>query len=352
MKVDPHIIKRYLDGTGEKGDEEKIGYWFSNSGEEAELREAYNRYWNELPDTMETEGYDEAKMLGEIYHQIKIDESKSSKEPVKRNITQRIITILTRIAAVLFIPLTIFVLLNKERFTSTETGVAYSEIYAPMGTRTKFYLPDGSYGYLNAGSSIKFPTVFKEKSRDISLNGEAFFDVRSNPEKPFIVSGENIKVIAYGTSFNVEAYSEDQINRITLVHGKVEVFGKKNDEVRNLGILNPGEMCVFNEKESSYKFVQVNANNIVSWKDGRLVFINEPFNEVIKKLNRKYSVNMIIKDKKLNDYSYKATFEDETLDEALNLLKLSAPIEIKELQREKRPDGSFGEKTIEFYFRN
>jgi ferric-dicitrate binding protein FerR (iron transport regulator) len=194
--------------------------------------------------------------------------------------------------------------------------------------------------------------VFKGKSREVALNGEAYFDVISNPQKPFVVSGKNIRVVAYGTSFNVEAYPEDQMNKVTLVKGKVEVFGEKDNKTRSLGLLTPGEMCVFNSEQSSAEFVRVDASKITSWKDGKLVFINEPFSEVVKKLDRRYSVNIVIKDERLKDYSYLATFEDETLDEALNLLKLSAPIKIKEREREKKPDGSYGERTIEFYFKN
>jgi len=352
MRIDPTIIKRYLDGSGEKGDQEKIMYWFSNLPDESELRDIYNRYWKELPEDTCEEGYDERKMLGEIYHRIRIEESLLSNEKEKSRTLRKVITIFTRIAALLFIPLTVFVFLNRDRLTPAKSDVAYSEIYAPLGTRTKFYLPDGSSGYLNAGSTIQFPTAFTGKSRKVNLKGEAYFDVRSNPDKPFIVSGENIRAIAYGTAFNVEAYPGDPVNKVTLVHGKVEVLGRNKNELQSLGILKPDEMWIFNGEGASSKFVQVNAKNVVSWKDGKLIFRNDPFSEVIKKLNRKYSVNIIIKDNRLNDYSYMATFEDETLDEVLKLLKLSAPIKMKELKREKNPDGSFGERSIELYYTN
>jgi len=353
MKVDPHIIKRYLDQAGKKGDKEKILSWFSGIQTEHDLRQAYHRYWNEMTGTPEAEAhYDADMVLGKIYRQIKIEESKVTGKAGNRSITQKIISMVTRVAAVLFIPLTIFIYINKERLTATGAGAAYSEIYAPPGTRTRFSLPDGSTGYLNARSSIRFSPVFKEKSREVTLNGEAYFDVRSNPRKPFIVSGGKVKVIAYGTAFNVESYPGDRINKVTLVNGKVEVIGERNNKPESLGILTPGEMCVFNIEKSSSGIIQVDTQKITSWKDGKLVFINEPFNEVIKKLNRRYSVNMVVKDERLKDYSYLATFEDETLDEALKLLKLSAPIEINELERKKKPDGSYGERTIEFYFKN
>jgi len=353
MKVDFQIIKRYLDGNGLKEDKEKILSWFSSDEAKEDLHKQYRLYWNDLPATLPTEGYDEEKMLGKVYHQIKLEEAKASGKLKKRRITQKVITLMTRVAAILFIPLSIIALTNWDRFTTTENYPVYSEIHAPEGTRTKFNLPDGSVGCLNGGSTVRFPSVFKGKSREVSLKGEAYFDVRSNPQKPFIVSGQNINVIAYGTSFNVEAYPEDKTNKVTLVKGKVEVQEKKDDNVRSLGTLLPGEMCVFDEKNLSAQVIHVDADKIVSWKDGKLVFINEPFDEVVKKLNRRYGVNITIKDQKLRDYTYLATFlEDETLDEVLKLLALSAPIEITDLGREIKQDSSYGGRTIEFRFRN
>lgn len=351
MRVDSDIIKRYLDGIGNKEDKEKVLFWFSDNQQESDLRKEYYHYWIELLADLDVEEYDEEKMLGVIHHKIWLDESKSIDEPKPRDSTvSRVVSILTKVAAVLFIPLTIFIFINRERFT-TKGDIAYSEVYAPMGTRTKFNLPDGSTGYLNGGSSVKFSNEFKGDFRKVQLKGEAFFDVVSNPKKPFVVSGSNINVVAYGTSFNVEAYPEDRTSKVTLVEGKVEVFAKVENKEQSLGKLDPGEMCVLDTENSSYQFLQVNANKIVSWKDGKLVFVNEPFEEVVKKLNRRYSVDIIIKDEKLKAFTYLATFEDETLDEVLKLIKISAPIEVKDLGRKIRQDGTIGERIIEFDFK-
>lgn len=351
-KVTPHIIKRYLDGTGKKGDKEMIVSWFSNFETDTELRRFYKTYWDEMTVSEKLDGYNEEHILGKIYHQIKIEESNAQVKSVKYGQSKRVLNILTRVAAVLFLPLTIFILLNKDRLATTDSNIAWSEIYAPLGTRTQFSLPDGSTGYLNAGSSIRFASVFEGKTRDVALNGEAYFDVVTNPQKPFVVSGNNIRVVAYGTSFNVDAYPEDLFNKVTLVKGKVEVLGENKEGIESLGMLAPGQMCLFNNENLTAQFVQVDASKITSWKDGKLVFINEPLGEVVKKLNRRYSVNIVINDEQLKNYSYLATFEDETLDQALQLLKLSAPIEIKEKEREKGPDSSLGERNIELYFKN
>ena len=334
-----------------RGTESKSCPGFSGNQAESDLRREYYRYWTELPTDINMEDYDEEKMLGKIYREIKLEESKSLEESKPGNgAVRKVISLLTKVAAVLFIPLTIFIFINRDRFISTDY-IAYSEVYAPMGTRTKFNLPDGSVGYLNGGSTVKFSNVFKGKSREVQLKGEAFFDVQSNPKKPFVVSGSNINVVAYGTSFNVEAYPEDKINKVTLVKGKVEVLEKTESKLQSLGMLAPGEMCVFNKEKASHQFVQVDADKIVSWKDGKLVFINEPFEEVVKKLNRRYSVNIIIKDEKLKTYTYLATFEDETLDEVLKLITISAPIEVKDLGRKIGTDGTSEARNIEFYLK-
>lgn len=351
MKIDFEILSRYLKGKDQQGDKEKIMSWFS-SNQIKQLRENYQRYWDELSDEFCDEEYNEEIVLGKIYHKIKLHESSLHAKQERKPQVKKLFTIITRVAAVLFIPLSIFILINSDRFFTSETSVSFSEIYAPTGTRAKFNLPDGSSGYLNGGSTLKFPIKFSEKSRNVSLQGEAYFDVVSNPKKPFIVSGSKINVVAYGTSFNVDAYPGDNNNKAVLVKGKIEVFGKTNNQTQSLGVLNPGEMCSFDIEKSSYKIAKVDADKIVSWKDGKLVFINAPFEEVVKKLNRRYSANIVIKDQKLKTYTYLATFEDETLDEVLKLIQLSAPISVTDLGRKSRsPDGSFNARNIEFYLK-
>lgn len=349
MKVDYKIIKHFLNGIEEKENQTKILSWFTDFQADRNLRQEYLRYWNEeLTGDLNIEDYDSEKILGKIYHTIQLEESKSA---IRRKTTGKIISIITKVAAVLFIPLTIFIFLNRERYFETKANVTYSEIYSPLGTRTMFYLPDGSSGYLNGGSTIKFPTTFIGNTRDVNLIGEAYFDVVSNPKKPFNVNCKNITVVAHGTSFNVESFPEDKTNKVTLEKGKVEVLVKKNGQIQKLGTLNPNQMCVYNENTSSYQIIDTDADKVIAWKEGKLVFINDPFEDVINKLNRRYNINMIIKDSKLKEYTYLATFEDESLDEVIKLLQLSAPIEVKNLGRKRKPDGAFEKRVVELYYK-
>ena len=347
MEVDFQVLKRYLEGKSKDGDKKIIISWFSDIQAERDLRKQYQHFWNELAQKPDNIGYDGSLILDRIYHKIKLEESR---ELAGKRLTARVINILSKVAAVLFIPVIVSILIYKNDFIPGTGEIAYSEIYSPLGTRTQFYLPDGSSGWLNGGSYLEFPLQFKEKTREVVLRGEAYFDVRSNPKKPFIVKGDNIEVVAHGTSFNVMAYPEDQIIRVTLVKGHINVSGTKDGSSKNIKMTEPGYTCSYDLKTSSFKTSIVDINKIISWKDGRLVFRDEPFNEVVRKINRWYNVNIIIKDTILESYTYLATFEDETLDEVLKLLKLSAPIDYKDIGRKIREDGTFEKRVIELYF--
>jgi len=347
MKVDFQVIKRYLEGNEKDGDKEQILNWFSNLRYDSDLRKQYQHYWNELVNIPDFKGYDGSIILNKIYHKIKLEESGTLQE--KRAVT-RIINILSRVAAILFIPIITFLLIYRNDSRPITNEEAYSEIYSPLGTRTMFYLPDGSKGWLNGGSYLEFPAAFKGKSREVLLRGEAYFNIKSDKKRPFIVSGTNFEVVASGTSFNVSAYPEDQLINVTLVIGNIKVSGIHYGKVRNFGTIKPNQMCIYDLSSFSHKIIPVDANKVISWKEGKLTFRNEPFKEVVRKINRWYNVDIIIKDKILESYTYLATFEDETLDEVLKLLKLSAPIEYNDIGRELREDGTFEKRKIELYY--
>jgi ferric-dicitrate binding protein FerR (iron transport regulator) len=347
MKIDSQLIKRYLKGEAREGDKETISIWFSDLQAEALLRKEYKQIWDEIPEESDTGEYDGSMILNSIYHQIKLDESR---EASSVSFMKRAINIISRVAAILFIPLVMFLLIFKNEPFQGKEEIAYSEIYSPLGTRTQFYLPDGSTGWLNSDSYLEFPLSFRGRSREVMLRGEAYFDIASDPKKPFIVNGDNFEVVAHGTSFDVRAYPNDDIISVTLVQGNIDVSGIKDDQRRKISLTESGYMCFYNLKTMICKTSKVDVDKITSWKEGRLVFRDEPFEEVVKKINRWYNVNIVIKDKVLESYTYLATFEDETLDEVLKLLKLSAPIDYKDIGRKVREDGTFEKRVIELYY--
>jgi ferric-dicitrate binding protein FerR (iron transport regulator) len=259
---------------------------------------------------------------------------------------------LVKAAAVLFIPLLVlYVSRDNIRKNNTVSEVTYSEIYSPMGSRTMFYLPDGSKGWLNGGSYLKYAEGFPGKTRDVILRGEAFFDVKTNPKKPFIVTGKNLDIVATGTSFNVLAREDEAETEIVLVEGKLDIYRNtfKGQELITSSV--PGELLHYLPQQTGSFIQKVDVDKYVSWTKGKLVFREDPFADVVKKINRWYNVNILIKDKILESYKYVATFQDETLDEVLKMLAVSAPISYRNLPRKQLADGTFEKRIIELYYK-
>jgi ferric-dicitrate binding protein FerR (iron transport regulator) len=246
-------------------------------------------------------------------------------------------------------PLLLASLLLLFQVKSFRSDKSWAEIHAPYGTRTDFSLPDGSTGHLNGGSTIKFPAQFTGKVRNIRLTGEAYFDVISNHKRPFIVSTEEIDVKATGTSFNVMSYPDEKITEVTLLNGKVEVFKKGENVIKSVGVLKPDESFIYNVLSHSGKIQSGNSADRLSWIDGKLLFKYEPFDEVVRKLNRWYNVDIVIRDTLLESYIYYGAFQNEPLDEVLKLLQYTAPIRYKDFERKRKQDGTFEKRKIEIY---
>ena len=181
-------------------------------------------------------------------------------------------------AAILLLPLVVFssyLFISNQRTEYSQ--VAYQEVFAPYGTHSRVNLPDGSLVWLNAGSSLKYPTVFDWDKRQVELSGEAYFEVESDPEHPFIVQTDGVEVSAVGTAFNVEAYRNDSIVAVTMAIGKVNVsLGKQR-----VFSLVSGERMGYNVNTSSCRIEQIDPYKWYAWKDGALVFRNDPLEEWI-----------------------------------------------------------------------
>jgi len=250
----------------------------------------------------------------------------------KGNKKIQLITILTRVAAVLFIPLLIassWLLYNKEQNQdhSTTTFVT-QEITCPPGMRSQVILPDGSKVWLNSESTIKFRIPFSEDIRKVDLIGEAFFDVTKNPKQPFIVKSANVGVKVYGTRFNYKAYQEDKNIEVILEEGSVGLTVSEKG-MYNKTRLTPGDRAVIAKKNNAVDIKNENIDKYIAWHTGKLVFENTPMSEVALMLERWYGVEVIVQNPEIMDYSFTTTFDNESLFEVIELLEISSPIRIK-----------------------
>lgn len=235
-----------------------------------------------------------------------------------------------RIAASLFIPLLmvsgwLFFKLPPEKVIQ----VSEQQITSPPGARSQMTLPDGSKIWLSSETTLRFNIPFENGQREVYLSGEAFFDVQSNPELPFIVRAGKVAVTVTGTRFNIKAWEEDKTTEVVLEEGVV-YLGNLLQAGKNEGIMmNPGEQAIV-DKSSGKTFVnKVSTEKYTSWYKGKLIFDETPMQEVALQLERWYGVKVIIGDPVIYKYRITTTFENEPLNQVLELLKISSPIDIR-----------------------
>lgn len=160
----------------------------------------------------------------------------------------------------------------------------------PRGGMYRITLPDGTLVVLNAESSLKFPSAFRGKNRNVELKGEAYFEVARDKVHPFVVASEGQIIEVLGTHFNVNNYTANRYVKTTLLEGSVKVTGK-NDEI----VLSPGEQSKLAAGELSVQKVDV--DDAISWKDGYFRFNDENIVDVMQKIARWYNIEVIYKDK-------------------------------------------------------
>jgi ferric-dicitrate binding protein FerR (iron transport regulator) len=194
-------------------------------------------------------------------------------------------------------------------------------VTTPYGARTNFKLPDGSEVWLNSGSKISFPRQY-DKLRNVELSGQAYFKVLKDG-RPFMVKTNCGNVEVMGTSFDVKVYENENFET-TLVEGSVNV----RNRTYKMAVLKPGQQSVITPTDE-FSLHEVNTDLITSWKEGRLMFVKEPFQNVARELERWYNVKIELQDEKLKRLGYTGTIEMETFSEVLELINTTTPIKYK-----------------------
>ena len=221
------------------------------------------------------------------------------------------------------------------------------EISVPIGSKSEISLTDGTKIWLNSGSRLTYDDYSGSQTREVFLEGEAFFDVVENKNKPFIVKTTDIYIRVLGTKFNVRSYPDDNVIEATLVSGMIEIEEINPGREQKMNItLRPNQKITFTKKahmagvdktsneKLSAKPVEkisivkkVDPEIITSWKDNKLIFNNEPFKSLLPKLERWYNVEIQLSDTSIYGYRYTGLFEKETVEQALDALKLATPFE-------------------------
>ena len=212
--------------------------------------------------------------------------------------------------------------------TVSPQKTVYNELSVPFGKKFRLLLEDGTKVSLNAGSRLKFPVAFtKNGPREVFLEGEAFFDVVKDRQRPFMVNSNGFHVRVLGTKFNVNSYTEDQSISTVLVEGVVELHhdSENNFPKDNMIKLSPGELAVYNRNDRSIRVKDVDTAEYIAWVDGVLLFKIRPFSEIIRVLERHYNVQITNRYKELGNKRFFAKFDVESIEEVLRSFQRSEP---------------------------
>ncbi|WP_299672114.1 FecR family protein [uncultured Polaribacter sp.] len=215
--------------------------------------------------------------------------------------------------------------------------LSYNTITVPYGKRFELFLSDGTHVYLNAGSTFKYPVKFlPDMERKVFLNGEGFFDVTKNKKNAFIVNAEELNIRVFGTQFNVSTYPEDVSTDVVLVEGLVgldkihttyDVNKQKKGKMTISHMLEPSFKGIYNKQSKIINQEKVNTYNYTSWIEGKLIFKNTSFKNMLKKMERHYNVTIVNNNPNLNEEIYNANFGDISVYEVLEGLHASYGVE-------------------------
>jgi transmembrane sensor len=219
-----------------------------------------------------------------------------------------------------------------------------NEIIVPYGSRTQFVLSDGTSVHLNAGSKFSYSNNYGITDRIVQLEGEGYFIVVYNSKNPFIVETSALSVEALGTEFNVKAYSNDNFTEATLIKGSVRVEVRE-DGTKQTFILKPDEKITYRSDktveyfsseegstinmaslDSRLKTGIVNVESIISWRENKWIIEDERLENLALEMERRYNIEIVFESERIKNFRFTGVLKDEPLEQVLNMIKITAPI--------------------------
>jgi len=329
-----------------QSDAEEIRYVYSLFAEKEdndELKYYLKSEWKKYLENNEGVDYNLSNLLDSIHHRIHVVENRK-----KQTITRKIFRWYSAAAAILLIPLLIAggIWFAKkptvETLYVTENPIT-STIHTPLGSRISFDLPDGTRGWLNSGSLLEYQLPFNY-NRQVTIRGEAWFDVKKDVSNPFIIYAGRSKVTVLGTKFNLNAYPEENYVEVVLEEGKVEFTAPGlNSEVE----MKSNDRLVYSK--NSVHVTTTDPKKYAAWVEGKLMFRSDPLPEVARRIARWYNVEVELMEKDLEKDVIRGTFQDDSLEEVLHYVSMISPIRYRIIERKVLDDGTYQKKKVLIY---
>jgi ferric-dicitrate binding protein FerR (iron transport regulator) len=321
--------------------------------QDEELQQQYDilvHIWKEKHgDIKDEDNVNARNTISRIINRAAIEADDPEKDPFRRKRRGRRRISLVLSSFIIILAAGWFWLSNKPA-TAIDKKTEQDPIVANNGSRSRSLLPDGTTVWLNAGSKLHYENDFNGATREVRLEGEAFFDVVKQPDRPFIVHTSGIDIRVLGTAFNVKSYPEDKTVETTLYRGLVQVSRQEDIEKKPIE-LKPNEKLILpkqaakeevklsEEKEPLAKqapasFIKTHIDSTkkeserfeTAWLYSRLEFRGDSFEELAHKLERWYNVTVVFTDEKVKNLNFNGSFEKENVEQAFKALKVAVPL--------------------------
>lgn len=305
------IFNRFFSGTATEEDYETLVAIFE-SGDVTLFDEYCRGVWDESK--VELSGEDKSRMKADIMEQL---------EAYERNVHSRKRARFfkwTGVAAAVI--LVLFFIWPPIGFFSNGVQPEFFEVVVDRGQKSTLTLPDGSKVWVNSATAVSYSSDYNVKDRNVYLSGEAYFEVASGNELPFVVHVNDLQVTALGTRFNIKAYSEDKTVTTTLVEGKVSTEAGEYSQV-----LYPYHEALY-DKASGYIKVSEVADRLhaIPWLKDEIFFDNDSLEEIAVMLERMYNVNVVFSCEDVKAYSYTGLIRNNSLQNVLELISSTSPV--------------------------
>lgn len=310
-----NLIEEYLEGRLPVEDEARLFAWVNQSEDNAVHFRMVQSEWS----ATHSPSAEAISMLEVVRKRVE-----RNSELRSRNRRGRIWGIGSVAMVVAAMIIAAFLWLRPDAASITEPSSELYTMSAPMGTHSMLSLPDGSNVWLNAGSSLTYDSDFNRRSREISLVGEAYFEVAHNDVLPFVVRSRGCEFTVLGTKFDISAYDDDPSLQVVLMEGSLQVRSELSTD-----LMSPGDRIRLNGAEEEMTKDRVNAVQYCSWKDGHIVYDKITLPDLVRKLSREYNVEIILNTDAYNTRNLRVSFTDvESVESVLGALCDIMPLSV------------------------
>lgn len=317
------LITRYLAGEAGKNEVILLNEWLNSDSKNQKIFDDYRKTWLIIEKQKIEKTIDVDKEWLDFKSKVNSKENDNNKvvdfkPELNRNnsLYMRVLKYAAIAALILFSAVLVYKFATKpsEKIITAQLETIEST------------LPDGTKVTLNANSTIEYPAKFASSERTVKLSGEAYFNVKHDISKPFIISSNDIRIAVLGTSFYVNTNADNNKVEVILTEGKVAVYYKSRPSEKT--ILIPGEKVEISKTSNSIVKTENKDENYMAWKTKKIIFNNTTLDQIVNSINKVYHSKVIITDKKLNNCRLTATFENQTLDAVLNVLKETLDLKV------------------------